>query len=661
MKQTNIYKMYLKTGALLYIGLQIILMVLLRHKFLMTVYQTVTVYAAVCIVGIVISYCVERVHKHRRIWDDIKDTYMIVWSAFHGVIVLGFLSCGTYYLTITQITIVQIVNIFLGFVIYWTAYILTRKCHIAIGIGNLFILILGIANHYLVRFRGTPFQVADIFSVQTAISVAGGYDFTPDAMLVVSIADLLIWWLFVYLLYHSSKRTKYNLWNVAISFVVLLGCFLLPVTNYDRTAILHTTFAKDNVLSDLVIELIGNANVLPEDYHIEDVTDIIRANRVNLTEENNKKQKPNLIVIMNEAFSDLRVLGEIPTDENVMPIWDAIKQQSHYGWANVSVLGGNTANSEYEFLTSDSMGAYNGIIPYNAYFNERETYPGLVENLNRQGYETTVFHPYYSSGWNRLQVYHAMNFQHIFFLDTIELEQTELIRNYISDSSDYHYVMDWFDKKEPGVPQFYFNITMQNHGGYTYDNEEYPPAVQLSGELHGKFPQAEQFLSLVHTSDQALEALFSYFSDYPEPVIIMIFGDHQPLLEDGFYTTVTGTARSEWDLSQIRNIYKTPFVLWSNESSKSEDLGEVSLNYMSSILLEYAGLQESPYQRYVSVLREKLPVISSIAIENQNGQIYQNGTEEYRNLIQDYRVLVYNHTADSDGRIREFYSLENSQ
>ena len=128
------------------------------------------------------------------------------------------------------------------------------------------------------------------------------------------------------------------------------------------------------------------------------------------------KKMPNIVVIMNEAFSDLRVLGEIETDQPFLEYWDSLEENCIKGWANVSVFGGTTANSEYEFLSSDATALYqNPVIPYNNYFEQTDVYQSMVSVLKDQGYETTAFHPYLSSGWNRTQVYRAMQFDHIYF------------------------------------------------------------------------------------------------------------------------------------------------------------------------------------------------------------------------------------------------------
>ena len=56
---------------------------------------------------------------------------------------------------------------------------------------------------------------------------------------------------------------------------------------------------------------------------------------------------------------------------------------------------------------------------------------------------------------------------------------------------------------------FLFNVTIQNHGSYTV--EDYPTRVQLT-DAPGKYPMAEQYLTLANETDLAFQQLIDYFS-----------------------------------------------------------------------------------------------------------------------------------------------------
>lgn len=672
----------------IYILLQMVLMFLMRNIFLMTVYQTVAAYGAVCLAGLGLMALSDKSSRKAYGLAGLRDSYLIFWSGIHGVIVLGILTMGSYYLTLTQITFVQIVNIFLGIALYWILYLVLGRTEWAIGWGNFIIGLVGTVNHYLMRFRGAPFQLSDIKAAKTAGNVVQNYNFTPDILLIACLLDILLWYLVWrrYLQCRDQRRTesggqgeksnrsfrkvkmriggirkegsRWNAWIIAITLVIGCGCVSLPLIRFQEIYANTFLFSEDTYLAKILAEAMGNAQYLPEDYSLEEVEKVInrfKEETGNLPgTESEDREPPNIIVIMNEAFSDLRVLGDLETTVPVLPYWDSIQDNCIRGWANVSVLGGTTANSEYEFLTSDSAGVYPNVIPYNRYFSYGESYPGLVSLLKDQGYETTAFHPYLSSGWNRPQVYRAMGFDHVIFSDDID-EKMDMLRLYVSDQADYSYITRFFAEKEAGVPQFFFNVTMQNHGGYTYSGENFETTVQLSGEMQGRFPQAEQYLSCMKASDEALEGLFAFFEEYEEPVVIVLYGDHQPKLEDGFYEYVTGQDTASWSLEQRMNQYKTPFIIWHNYPAESVNLGDVSVNYLAAVMLEQSGLEMSDYQRYTLRQFQRVPVITARGAKDAEGKSYPAGSDQYRELTRDYRLLIYNHTVDIEGRREDFF------
>ena len=646
----------------IYTLLQILLIFCMRRFFLLTVYQTVTCYAAVCLIGFVLSYLVQRgKHQRKQTIQSFHDAFLVLWSGFHGVIVLGFMTCGTYYLTLTQVTIVQIVNIFLGFVLYWLFYVLWGRVVPAIGCGNLLIGIVGTLNFYLVRFRGAPFQLSDFKAMQTAGNVANNYDYSPNATLFIALVDLIAWFVVWKVSLKQEQRVKrWNRVSVIGTVILVVGCAALPVMNYPQVHANTNQFAQDAYLVDLLAEIMGSTQTLPEDYSLAEVQEIIEKVRGGEQEDAptvSPEVLPNILVIMNEAFSDLRVLGEFETNVPVLSYWDSLEKNCIRGWANVSVLGGSTANSEYEFLTSDAVALYPNTIPYNKFFDGTEGYPGIASVLEQLGYETTVFHPYLSSGWNRRQVYREMGFDNIVFSEDLD-EELDSLRLYVSDKGNYDYIMQHFEEKQKGKPQFFFNITMQNHGGYTYDGDDFETTVQLTGDMAGEFPQTEQYLSLIKASDGALRELLSYLENYEEPTIVVMFGDHQPRLEDGFYEYVTGKHPNTWSLEQRMQQYKTPFLIWHNYETESQQLGDVSLNYLASVLLENAGLPMSDYQEYVLTQYQELPVINTIGLLDATGNVFAKGSEEYRTRTREYRLLMYNHTVDDKNRVDVFFGSE---
>ena len=130
------------------------------------------------------------------------------------------------------------------------------------------------------------------------------------------------------------------------------------------------------------------------------------------------ERKPNIIVIMDEAFSDPAVLADFQTNEDYMPFMHSMMagaDNTVSGWLNVSVLGGNTANTEFEYLTGNTMAFLpTGSIPYQQYI-KAET-PSMASHLASLGYKTVAMHPYKATGWDRDKVYPDLGFQEMHFL-----------------------------------------------------------------------------------------------------------------------------------------------------------------------------------------------------------------------------------------------------
>ena len=146
-------------------------------------------------------------------------------------------------------------------------------------------------------------------------------------------------------------------------------------------------FASTNNLSFVIIDWNGSE---PEGYSHEKVEKIADEYKVTTGKNKNLKQKPNIVVIMNETFSDLNVVNKIKTNKEVMPYINSLTDNTIKGNMLVSVFGGGTSNSEYEFLTGNSVSTLplNG----NAYTQfVKHNVPSLATQLKEQGYEFKIF------------------------------------------------------------------------------------------------------------------------------------------------------------------------------------------------------------------------------------------------------------------------------
>lgn len=286
----------------------------------------------------------------------------------------------------------------------------------------------------------------------------------------------------------------------------------------------------------------------------------------------------NVIVIMNEAFSDLPTTYGFETNTDVMPFIHSLSGANvRKGVMMPSVFGGGTSNTEYEFLTGNSIAFLNaGSAPYTEYINRSR--PSMASELGAKGYRTVVFHPEHEANYKRNKVYPLLGFQDFLSIED-DLPYTDEIRNFVSDASDVKDVEKIYEEGE-GEPSFIFNVTMQNHGGYSQDKSAVDVTVYPSDE-ELQTPELEEYLSLVHLTDEAFEELVDYFSNVQEKTIILMFGDHQPSLSDSVYALMdpnlaSGNVSNEY----LEEKYQVPYVVWANYDLDGPEVPRISPGFL---------------------------------------------------------------------------------
>ena len=547
-------------------------------------------------------------------------------------------------------------NILIFELIAWTLYLLIGRMTTALRIELALALAFGLTNHYVMAFRSTPFVPWDLLSVRTAASVAQNYDFTPTPrMIVVTVLFVLL--MVAVCVLRKVPRIKLP---IRLGSAVLCGLALCLFVN----TLQQETFQNKHYLYPFLftpaymtkvngmavtfaMDLAYVAVDKPEGYSTEEAqktleqygnTDNVFADdeentndSKNRGEDANNKDLPNIIVIMDEAFSDLAVVGDLETNEDYMPFMHKMQQGADHtitGYAQVSVCGGNTANSEFEFLTGNTMSFLpSGSIPYQQYIT-KDT-PSLASYLASLGYETYAQHPYYASGWNREKVYPLLGFEHLNFID--DYANKTYVRKYVSDDADMQHIIDTYENKEDGKPAFIFNVTMQNHGGYT------DAFSDLSEDVHATNYNSEvldRYLSLIRLTDQSLEKLVDYFSNVDEKTVIVFFGDHQPS------DTVAAQVQDSMLLpgesvpdEQLRKRYQVPYLVWANYDIDGATQQNTSLNYLSAEVLKAAGVPTDAYQNFLLDLQKSYPVMSAA------GRTDASDADE--NMLSTYKKLQY--------------------
>jgi phosphoglycerol transferase MdoB-like AlkP superfamily enzyme len=374
-------------------------------------------------------------------------------------------------------------------------------------------------------------------------------------------------------------------------------------------------------------------------------------------QEETEGQSPNIIVIMNEAFSDLSYDGELKVSEDYMPFIRNLTEDTIKGNLHVSVFGGRTANTEYEVLTGMSLAFFpGGTVPYQ--YQMKHEMNSLTTILKQQNYTGMIaLHPYRSDGYNRENAYPLLGFEQYYSQDIFA--DPERVRTYISDESDFDKITELYEesKKESDEPFYLFNVTMQNHGGYGEDFENLPLDITIEDE--NKKESAERYLNLVKKTDEAFEKLLDYYKSTDDPTIVVMFGDHQPNLSNGFYSSLIGKDVVN-TLEGTAKKHVVPFVIWANYDIEEEEIDQISANYLSTKIVEAAGLKKTAFQCFLSDMEQEVPVITGNYYIGKDGIIRElSDTEGYEEWLNTYHMFQYNQVYDYKNLIPDFFSLPN--
>lgn len=551
-------------------------------------------------------------------------------------------------------------NMIIIYLLTGMIFVIVNQTRMTLKILVILLTALGVTNIYLMKFRGMPLMAADIFSIRTAASVADNYDYSLKWRVLYGVYVSFMLWMMINKLHRHKAMEKRQRMICAASllcgFVVFYGVFFKTrfPEKYAKIKMRYSTAKTQGNVLTLVYSAKAMLVEKPEGYDEEQLTTWMEqysdeTRRLN-EEQAAEREDVNIIAIMNEAFSDLGENVEL-TEDN-MPYIHGLEEDVIKGNMYVSVFAGNTANTEFEFLTGNTMAFVPAnTIPYQLYV--KDDYPSLTNELKAQGYNGNIaIHPFKRNGFNRPKAYEAFGFED--FLAEEDFLNPEYVREYISDFSSFEKIIECYENSKQ-KPFFAFNVTMQNHSGYNYKGFDTP--IQVA-EKPGEYPGAEQYLNLIKKSDEAFEKLTTYFSGVEEKTVIVMFGDHRPGIEERFYTLEAGKGKSELSDEEYMNRYKVPFIIWANFDIKEDYIDKISANYLSSLVLETAGCEMTGYERYLSELREDIVAINARGYWGSDGKFYEleDETSPYYEKLQEYHEIQYNNMFDN--RNNEFFFLK---
>ena len=497
---------------------------------------------------------------------------------------------------------------------------------------------------YIYVFRGEPVRFADLFNLRSATAIQSEYKFFICERPLCAIINLALMIVLIVKMKIQKNPIKTHLITggaVIVCAVIFYfaGSFAFNMGIRNRHIKLgfsgsenYATFS--NIGFDLMFYFDGMYNrvQIPDNYSDEKAVEILSQYK---TEE--AENKPIIIAVLNESFADFEHIADFKTNTDYMPNYHKLKSESVSGYVTVSAYGGYTCNSEYEFLTGNTMAFLpSGSAAYTQYLNNKQD--SIVSYLNSIGYETKAITPCEESLWEIDKAYENLQFDTSIFRCANLADKVEKINGNISDKTVYGVVEKEISKLNSGKPVFAWVTTMQNHGPYA-DKTDIGNAVSFEDYNNS---DAIKYLNSIYESDKALGELVDHYRNSDKEVVIVMFGDHYPHIPE-FTEHLYGNSITDLSTADYSRLHQTPFFIWDNKGTETKEIDDISLNYLSNEVMKVADIPLAPYQQELEKVRKSLPIISGFGYKTCEGQWFETNDidDSIKDIRNEYHTMQY--------------------
>lgn len=559
-------------------------------------------------------------------------------------------------------TTAYLFNVLIVFMVFLILLALTNRFLIAFIAANLVTIGLTVVSFFKFSFLGEYLYPWDLFLYNNVINLLPNLAEQINVPMLITwsvVALVVIVGLIVFIRLKKPPRlVKFPWWGrvlMATAGLLVLSVFVFyrsfpaaESTLEEKFGIVNRTWNQNEnyeVNGFLVAFLLNTQSALvlpPSGYGKDKLADI--GDQIREQEEGtpavDPDVKPNIIIIMNEAFWDpTKLSDEIQFSKDPMPHVRDLQS----GWFLAPVFGGGTANSEFEVLTGFSNTFLPaGSVAYQQYVTR--DIPALPTYLKSLGYRTLAVHPYPKWFWNRESVYEHFGFDD--FIDIDRFENPEYVGPYVGDVEVTREIMRQMDASDD--PLFLYAVTMQNHISYNpgrYEEEK------ITSEGGGLSPEMRSVVDLyaqgVMDGDQALADLLEQLEESGEPTVVVFFGDHMPSLgldyqaykEAGYVPA--GKGEEGWTLEDTFKIRRTPLVFWNNFDAPQPDIDSLSASFVGAQALKMAGLPEPLFYQFLNGMGQDLPGFTREIKVDSEGNKYRGTPKEYKDYESIYQQIQY--------------------
>ncbi|MRC18517.1 sulfatase-like hydrolase/transferase [Bacillus thuringiensis] len=549
----------------------------------------------------------------------------------------------------------------LSFVVIYAIYILVYnligKVFLSMVLTSCTLVILCIVNYLKLIFRGDPLYPSDftqITHMQSVIPMVMDYfSWSYIFVIIVSIVACIVAGIYMR---RYIQNVKIHLGIRAL--LVVGSIFVLYAYGNFANTFMNKVFQKSGVdfvlwnqnenyasngfvlgfISNLDTTVMEKSKNYSKENMLQIANDIKKQYSGNIGNQK-KKEKPNIIFVMSESFWDPTKVTNLSFSEDPVPNLHHYIENFPGGQTISPTFGGNTANVEFEALTSYSMSLLKpGSIPYQQVITNKKEVPSIPTALKKEGYYTSAIHSFGRTFFKRDDVYKVLGFDKFNAEDT--MENVDIDGDYISDLAMSKEIIA--ELEEQKQPTFIHAVTMQNHFPFT-EGRFGENLIEISGlENEESKGELETYTEGLRRSDEALQYLIEQLDNLDRPTLLVFFGDHLPLLgtNKSFYKE-NGYITNEKTPSERLAMAQTPLLMYANFDMPNDNLGLVSPIHFSNLIFDYAGLNKSLFYQFLSELYKEIPVLRDELKVDKNGEVINDLTKKQNEMLEQYKMLQY--------------------
>jgi phosphoglycerol transferase MdoB-like AlkP superfamily enzyme len=350
--------------------------------------------------------------------------------------------------------------------------------------------------------------------------------------------------------------------------------------------------------------------------------------------------RPDVVLFMAESLWDPTKLG-VPMSPDPLRFLRSLEGRFPSGRLVSPVFGGGTANTEFELLSGLSNAFLPaGATPYQHFVNAPvET---LASHLRASGWRTAAVHPFHRWYWSRDAVYPLLGVES--FEGIEEFEGARRHGPWVSDDALVDRVLATLPRD--GAPLFLFAVSMATHGTYLYAREEREAITVVGGLEQWTHHEVVNYANAVAKADRALERLVAELATRPRPTLLVVFGDHLPILgPDHAAYRQAGFLRDEDSSEQRERMASVPVWTWSNRPLPAMTIDD-GMFAVPVRVLEAMGRPRAGMFGFLERVSREVVALRRDLVRLRNGRTFASIGEALRDpqigpLLESYRLLCY--------------------